>query len=397
MMPRIAEDTGSLAATLRRERTRLIGLCAYLTGDAQAAEDLAQETLLAAWQHADELRHPDAGAAWLSGIARHVCLGWARRHRRELVHRAQPDPAVDPTALLEEQSAEAVDVEGELERDELTLLLDRALALLPPETRMLLVESYIHEVPQAEIVARVGLNEGALRVRLHRGKLALRRVLTTELRQEATAYGMSDVHADVWQETRLWCPCCGRDHLMMRLAPPPNTIAFQCRQCSPVPQAEYRLTNAYFARLLGGITRPTSILKKTQHWSHSYFRRALDERTVTCTHCGRPAHLHVALPEDVSAALGGLPGVTVSCDACGHGVSSSLGGLVSSLPEVQRFWRQQARMRTLPLREVEVGGRAAVVTSWASLTSAARLDVVSACETYQVLSIHGAPTSARGC
>jgi len=49
-----------LAAILPRERDRLVRLCAKLTGDAAAAEDLAQETLLAAWRQVDTLRNPDA-------------------------------------------------------------------------------------------------------------------------------------------------------------------------------------------------------------------------------------------------------------------------------------------------------------------------------------------------
>jgi len=44
--------------TLAAERARLVRLCARLTGDAGAAEDLAQETLLVAFQHEQALRDP---------------------------------------------------------------------------------------------------------------------------------------------------------------------------------------------------------------------------------------------------------------------------------------------------------------------------------------------------
>ena len=87
---------------------------------------------------------------------------------------------------------------------------------------------------------------------------------------------------------------------------------------------------------------------------------------------------------------GGVPWLVVSCDVCGHVVSSSLGGLVMSLPESQRFWREHRRIRTLAWRTVEVGGRPAVVAFLESVTSAARLDVVSRRDTLQVIGIYGA-------
>ncbi|HSH83264.1 MAG TPA: sigma-70 region 4 domain-containing protein, partial [Herpetosiphonaceae bacterium] len=61
------------------------------------------------------------------------------------------------------------------------------LALLPPTTRSALVARYVLELPQAEISSRLGVSEGAVEARLHRGKLALRRVLAAELREEAAA------------------------------------------------------------------------------------------------------------------------------------------------------------------------------------------------------------------
>jgi hypothetical protein len=40
---------------------------------------------------------------------------------------------------------------------------------------------------------------------------------------------------------------------------------------------------------------------------------------------------------------------------------------------------------------VEAAGRAALVTSFESVTDGARLDIVSARDTYEILSVHAAP------
>ena len=133
------------------ERIRLVRLCAALTGDREVAEDLAQETLLEAWRHKHALWDQNRYTYWLSGIARNVCLRWLRERRRDTAHLITPSRSQHTQnaqlAELEDSLADDLDIEVELERRELVELLDRALALLPAETRIALVEHYVEESP----------------------------------------------------------------------------------------------------------------------------------------------------------------------------------------------------------------------------------------------------------
>src|SRR6478736_6813883 len=69
---------------LPAERARLVRLCAYLTGDPGAAEDIAQEAMIEAWCTADRISEQAASSAWLAGCARNSCRRWARRRGRTL-------------------------------------------------------------------------------------------------------------------------------------------------------------------------------------------------------------------------------------------------------------------------------------------------------------------------
>jgi RNA polymerase sigma factor (sigma-70 family) len=145
------EESGWEVA-LSGERTSLVRLWAQITGDAEAAEDLAQETLVKALRHTSQLRDGDKRAQWLNAIARNECLQWARIRGRELARRVPATPGGDLSASIHEDAlADDFDVEVELERAELAHLLDRALALLPPTMRTVLIERYVHESSLAEV------------------------------------------------------------------------------------------------------------------------------------------------------------------------------------------------------------------------------------------------------
>jgi RNA polymerase sigma factor (sigma-70 family) len=143
-----------ISDVLAVERTRLVRLCAYLVGNGDIAEDLAQETLLEAWknQHKCWNWHDSEGRAkWLLAIARNVCMRCVRHHGRELAHlvvlKSHEEDEDEAAVSIEDVVADDFDVEIELEREELASLLDRALAFLPPTTRAVLIARYIHESP----------------------------------------------------------------------------------------------------------------------------------------------------------------------------------------------------------------------------------------------------------
>src|SRR6185437_11792068 len=82
-------DGMTIQTALAAERPRLVAFCAHLSGSWDAAEDLAQETLLEAWRARGRLHDAEGLAPWLTAIARNVCLRWRRSKGRESAYLAQ--------------------------------------------------------------------------------------------------------------------------------------------------------------------------------------------------------------------------------------------------------------------------------------------------------------------
>lgn len=404
----MVDDQGLLhdeiSLELSVERPRLVRLCARLSGDPEAADDLAQETLLEAWRFCSKRDDRQALAPWLAAIARNICMRWRRRRGREaqvVLNRAYDEQADRALPGLDESH----DYAAELERHELAALLDRALADLPAETRLALTQHYLEGLSHAAIAARLGLSEGAVAVRIHRGKAAFRGLLAGKLRHEAEAFGLValDAPSPGWTMTRIWCPECGCHRLLASLNLERSDFSVRCPQCSAEPGLEISNTVGH-AGLFDGISGFKAAYSRTLSWAYGYYRSALATQhtgMAPCWECGRLVPLSLRLPHDapeVHPSQRGRRGVYLRCscqaDQRGH-CSSTLRALTLHLPEARQFWRAHPRIRYLPEREVEHDGRPALVTGFESLGSPARFEVIALRDTYEVIRINGASRDPR--
>ncbi len=377
-----------------QERLRLIGLCARISGNLDVAEDLAQETLFLAWRQMQNLRDTEKRSQWISGIARNVCLRWLRTHERDLLHRESMSLSHEENTL-EELVADEDDLEIELERKELIELLERALKLLPSETREILIRRYVEESPLAEIAAQVGSSPNAVAMRLQRGRLALKKVLLTDLQQEISAYEITT--SQTWETTSIWCRYCGNHQLLGYKDSKQGLFYLKCPQCSPGTE----VLNKTEADFLTGAKSYKPTYQRLLKWCDQYYRKGLREGSAICQNCGRKVKTKIGsakdLPEstwlnDENPFWSGRHNprlINIYCPDCRGICQTSLEGLILSLPEGLEFSKRHPRIHLLPERTLEFAGRPAIVTSFENKYGSERFEVISDAQTYGVLQIYG--------
>lgn len=187
------------------DREALVRAFMAWTNDAAIADDLAQETLFAAWTSKRQPEREEEWRPWLFGVARNILLRW-RREQAKHGRRVASAPESEYHLL---SAAANDDIDDLLSRGDIVELLDSVLGRLPRETRLALLLKYIDELPQAEIAERMGVHEKAMEGRLHRGKRAIHRHLIVERADSAVRLGLI-VEPDTWIQTDIWCPVCGK-------------------------------------------------------------------------------------------------------------------------------------------------------------------------------------------
>jgi RNA polymerase sigma-70 factor (ECF subfamily) len=145
-------------------RERIFVMALVRTRDRSAAQDLAQEALLAAIValRAGRLRDPEKLSAFVWGTARNVINNFVRARRRV--------PAGE--ALVDVVGAEGSQLQ-DLESGERLSLVTRALARLEPSERAILQMTLVEGLQPDEITLRLGLTSDVMRQRKCR---ALRKI-----------------------------------------------------------------------------------------------------------------------------------------------------------------------------------------------------------------------------
>jgi RNA polymerase sigma-70 factor (ECF subfamily) len=377
-------------------RPRLSRIARMQGVSAASVEDVVQETLLESWRALNKLRSPQRFDAWLDGICRNVCRRWLRANTAVVAreqHVGVPSASTLPDDEAQDDIADPVtlDLDEALTREELTTLVDRALSHLHPSARKAVVLRCLEEQPADEVARRLGISVNALDVRLHRARTQLRGLLGGVLRSDAEAFGLplDPVTTAGRQETRIWCPLCGERRLEAEINWTTGETHYRCQDCG-------HFAASGGPELLQGVRgyRPilTRVLTRLMH----QYTRGLATGTLVCP-CGRVAHVRQGLPhdtpEEMVQQIRGWPALHIRCPACGLLETNEIGRLTIDRPETQRFWRQHPHVRTLPPRELEVVGQQAVLMSVESVADSARLDLIWARDTLQVLSVHGGGNS----
>jgi len=162
-------DSDAFRVLFEAHKDRVYSIALRYSGDPAAAMDIAQESFLKVLGAIREFRAEAGFESWLYRIVVNTCLDYQRRGRRMM-------PCLGD--LIEAVSAHSETVLHRLMRTEVEDSVQRIIARLSPEQRMVVVLRYTEGLSYEEIGRILGCSAGTVASRLNRAHKTLERRLS---------------------------------------------------------------------------------------------------------------------------------------------------------------------------------------------------------------------------
>lgn len=178
-------QTDSFAQLVDRHKDSVYGILVRLTGDPDAADELAHETFVRAYRGLANFRGEARFGTWLIQIAVHLARDRIRERRRQRGRVVSLDQLLerdnDSPFLAEDRPQ--YDPLAEVSERDLLRRFERALEDLPPSYREVFLLHHMQGLSYEDIAGMTGDSVGSLKVRTHRARKLLKEMLFGESEQ----------------------------------------------------------------------------------------------------------------------------------------------------------------------------------------------------------------------
>jgi RNA polymerase sigma-70 factor, ECF subfamily len=172
-------DARAIEALLTRHERQVYRFGLRMCGSEDAAREVLQQTLLTAFRGIKDFRQDSQLSTWLYQIARSFCI---KSRRRRVDEPDSMEPLDSPAALS--QAASGADPEARAQAQQVGAALQAAISALSTTHREVLVLRDVEGLSAEEASTVLGIEVPALKSRLHRARMELRRHLSALLESQ---------------------------------------------------------------------------------------------------------------------------------------------------------------------------------------------------------------------
>lgn len=181
----LAGDKHACAGMVKQHGSQMYSVALRIMGDADEAEEAVQEAFISACGKMTSFEGRSKLSTWLYRITTNAALMRLRKHRADVVSLDEPRMSDEGELLPRQLGDWTIDPSRQALSQELRQVMEEAVESLPPSLRAAFVLRDIHGLSTQEAAEALEISETALKVRLHRARLALRERLAGYLADPA--------------------------------------------------------------------------------------------------------------------------------------------------------------------------------------------------------------------
>jgi RNA polymerase sigma-70 factor (ECF subfamily) len=169
---------GAFDAIVRTHQDRVYAFCLRMLADREDALDTAQEVFLSAYRNMAGFRGEASLSTWLLRIAANRSLNRLRQRATRAAREVMSiEPQEDGDSPFQPPGREEDRPDRMMESRETRKILEAAIANLDEDSRLLVLLSDVEGFSYEELSEAVGIPLGTVKSRLHRARMALRKML----------------------------------------------------------------------------------------------------------------------------------------------------------------------------------------------------------------------------
>ena len=164
----LAGDKQAYAHIINKYKTPLYGTILRMTRNPHDAQDLVQEAFIKVYQQLEKYNGTGSFSSWLYRVAINHCMDGFRKKRYQ-------QSEIDEEMVVNPNHPEVIFLKKEKNRQ-----LERLIATLPEDERLIILLRYMNELSYDEISEMVDIPLSTVRNKLHRAKKKMRKTVKRE-------------------------------------------------------------------------------------------------------------------------------------------------------------------------------------------------------------------------
>lgn len=178
-----ARDKRAMEDLLRLHGAKLYGVALQVTRSETEAQEALQDALVNIWTKIEKFEGRSALTSWMYRVTANAALMKLRKNKKFQQHVPLENYGGDRDLPVVQLADTAAGPRRQLDNRELGERVQAAIDALPEPYRTTVILSDIEELSMEEVAEATDVSVPAAKSRLHRGRLALRKVLTPYLKE----------------------------------------------------------------------------------------------------------------------------------------------------------------------------------------------------------------------